>query len=58
MGTTVLEQLTLARFFDAGGFTRNLRRMRAIYRRRRDATLQALATSLPGVVSSGVPGES
>jgi hypothetical protein len=29
MGTTVLEQLTLARFSDAGGFTHNLRRMRA-----------------------------
>ena len=54
MGTTVLEQLTLACFFDAGGFTRNLRRMRAIYRRRRNATLHALATSLPAAVSSGV----
>jgi hypothetical protein len=53
MGTTVLEQLTLACFFDAGG-SRNLRRMRAIYRRGRDATLQALATSLPAAVSSGV----
>jgi GntR family transcriptional regulator/MocR family aminotransferase len=52
MGTTVLEQLTLGALLR--GFTRNLRRMRAIYRRRRDATLQALATSLPAAVSSGV----
>ena len=47
MGTTMLEQLTLARFIDTGGFTRHLRRVRPIYRRRLDAALKAVAASLP-----------
>jgi GntR family transcriptional regulator / MocR family aminotransferase len=50
MGTTMLEQLTLARFIDAGAMTRHLRRVRPIYRRRRDAALEAVATSLPDAV--------
>lgn len=54
MGTAMLEQLALARFIEAGGFTRHLRRVRPVYRRRRDATLDALATSLPGVVPTGI----
>jgi GntR family transcriptional regulator / MocR family aminotransferase len=47
MGTTMLEQLTLARFIDTGGLTRHLRRVRPIYRRRLNAALEAVATSLP-----------
>jgi GntR family transcriptional regulator / MocR family aminotransferase len=54
MGTTMLEQLALARFIDAGGLTRHLRRVRPIYRRRRDATMEALSTSLPGAMPTGV----
>ena len=54
MGTTMLEQLTLARFIDTGGLTRHLRRVRPIYRRRLDAAVQAVATSLPDAVPKRV----
>ena len=54
MGTTMLEQLTLARFIDTGGLTRHLRRVRPIYRRRLDAALKAVATSLPDAVPKRV----
>jgi GntR family transcriptional regulator/MocR family aminotransferase len=54
MGTTMLEQLALARFIDTGGLTRHLRRVRPIYRRRRNATLEALSTFLPDAVPTGV----
>jgi GntR family transcriptional regulator/MocR family aminotransferase len=50
MGTTMLEQLALARFIDTGGLTRHLRRVRPIYRRRRDTALDNLSTTLPGAV--------
>jgi GntR family transcriptional regulator/MocR family aminotransferase len=54
MGTTMLEQLALARFIGNGGLTRHLRRVRPIYRRRRDATLDAISTALPGALPTGV----
>jgi len=54
MGTTMLEQLALARFISDGGLTRHLRRVRPIYRRRRDATLDAISTALPGALPTGV----
>ncbi|OBA88646.1 hypothetical protein A5662_24960 [Mycobacteriaceae bacterium 1482268.1] len=54
MGTTMLEQLTLARFIDAGALTRHLRRVRPIYRRRLHAALEAVATSLPESVPKRV----
>jgi GntR family transcriptional regulator/MocR family aminotransferase len=54
MGTTLLEQLALARFIGGGGLTRHLRRVRPIYRRRRDATLQAISTALPGALPTGI----
>jgi GntR family transcriptional regulator / MocR family aminotransferase len=54
MGTTMLEQLTLARFIDTGGLTRHLRRVRPIYRRRLDAALKAVAASLPDAVPKRV----
>jgi len=54
MGTTMLEQLALARFITGGGLTRHLRRVRPIYRRRRDATLDAISTTLPGALPTGV----
>ena len=47
MGTSLLEQLTLARLIDTGAFTRHLRHIRPIYRERRDATIAALAALLP-----------
>jgi GntR family transcriptional regulator/MocR family aminotransferase len=54
MGTTLLEQLALAGFIDSGGLTRHLRRVRPIYRRRRDATLEAISTALPGALPTGI----
>jgi GntR family transcriptional regulator/MocR family aminotransferase len=54
MGTALLEQLALARFIDAGGFSRHLRRVRPIYRARRDAAVSALARLLPDTVATGV----
>jgi GntR family transcriptional regulator/MocR family aminotransferase len=47
MGSGLLEQLTFARFVDGGDFSRHLRRVRPIYRARRDATIAALAEHLP-----------
>jgi GntR family transcriptional regulator/MocR family aminotransferase len=54
MGSTVLEQLALARFIESGGFARHLRRVRPIYRRRRDTALASIATELPDAVPAGV----
>jgi GntR family transcriptional regulator/MocR family aminotransferase len=54
MGNTMLEQLALARFVESGGFARHLRRVRPVYRRRRDTALAAIATSLPDAVPTGV----
>jgi hypothetical protein len=38
MGSNLLDQLAFARFVDSGDFSRHLRRVRPIYRARRDAT--------------------
>jgi GntR family transcriptional regulator/MocR family aminotransferase len=54
MGNTVLEQLALARFVESGGFARHLRRVRPIYRLRRDTALASIATSLPDAIPTGV----
>ncbi|HEX3545005.1 MAG TPA: PLP-dependent aminotransferase family protein [Mycobacterium sp.] len=54
MGNTMLEQLALALFIETGGLTRHLRRVRPVYRRRRDTALSSIATSLPDAVPSGV----
>jgi GntR family transcriptional regulator/MocR family aminotransferase len=54
MGNTVLEQLALARFVESGVFARHLRRVRPIYRRRRDTALASIAASLPGANPTGV----
>jgi GntR family transcriptional regulator/MocR family aminotransferase len=48
-----LGQLTLARFIDSGSFARHLRRVRPIYRMRRDRLLVALGTHLPGIRPRG-----
>ena len=47
MGSPLLEQLAFARFVDSGDFARYLRRVRPVYRRRRDATIAALEELLP-----------
>jgi GntR family transcriptional regulator/MocR family aminotransferase len=47
MGCATLPQATLAWMLRSGGYDRHLRRTRALYRRRRDALLEALAHKLP-----------
>ena len=47
MGSPLLEQLAFARFLGGGDFARHLRRVRPIYRARRDATLDAVSQHLP-----------
>ena len=56
MGSSLLEQLAFARFVDGGDFARYLRRVRPVYRRRRDAALAALAERLPAVRPQGASG--
>jgi GntR family transcriptional regulator/MocR family aminotransferase len=53
-GSPALEQVALADFVTRGEFDRHLRRMRPIYRRRRDALLAALARHLPWLQPVGV----
>ncbi|WP_370944554.1 PLP-dependent aminotransferase family protein [Amycolatopsis sp. cg5] len=47
LGCAPLPQATLARMLRSGGYDRHLRRTRRLYRRRRDALLDALATTFP-----------
>ena len=49
-----IEQLAFAEFLRRGEFDRHLRRMRSIYRSRRDALVDALATHLPDLPVSGI----
>ena len=53
IASEALGQLTLARFIDSGAFARHLRRVRPIYRSRRDRLLAALATHLPEIQPTG-----
>jgi len=53
-GSAALEQMALADFVTRGEFDRHLRRMRPVYRRRRDALLAALARDLPWLEPAGV----
>jgi GntR family transcriptional regulator / MocR family aminotransferase len=53
MGSNLLDQLAFARFVDSGDFSRHLRRVRPVYRARRDATLSALAAHMPEVRPQG-----
>jgi GntR family transcriptional regulator/MocR family aminotransferase len=46
-GSASLDQLTFADFLAKGEFDRHLRRMRPLYRERRDALLEALVRHLP-----------
>jgi GntR family transcriptional regulator/MocR family aminotransferase len=49
-----IEQLALARFIARGDHDRQVRRARAIYRRRRDRLLGELATRLPALPVEGI----
>jgi GntR family transcriptional regulator/MocR family aminotransferase len=53
-GSPVLDQLAFADFLSRGEFDRHLRRMRPIYRRRRDAFLEALREHLPELAPAGI----
>jgi GntR family transcriptional regulator / MocR family aminotransferase len=49
-----IEQLALARFVEDGDLARHLRRVRPLYRRRRDVALDAIARHLPDADAAGV----
>lgn len=51
---SALEQLALADFIERGQLDRHLRRLRASYRKRRDAMVTAIAQSLPSLTMTGV----
>jgi GntR family transcriptional regulator / MocR family aminotransferase len=53
-GSPILDQLTFADFLSRGEFDRHLRRMRPMYRSRRDALLAALAQHLPELEPAGI----
>lgn len=53
-GSPTIEQLAFADFLVRGELDRHLRRMRPVYRRRRDVLLARLAESLPGFEPTGV----
>jgi GntR family transcriptional regulator/MocR family aminotransferase len=53
-GSPVLDQLAFADFLARGEFDRHLRRMRPVYRRRRDALLAALREHAPQLRPAGV----
>jgi GntR family transcriptional regulator / MocR family aminotransferase len=53
-GSPVLDQLAFADFLDRGEFDRHLRRMRPLYRRRRDALLAALRRHAPELEPAGI----
>ena len=53
-GSPALEQLALADLIARGEFDRHLRRMRPVYRRRRDALLAAMSRRLPWLEPAGV----
>ncbi|WP_053203495.1 PLP-dependent aminotransferase family protein [Jiangella muralis] len=53
-GSPVLDQLAFADFLAYGEFDRHLRRMRPVYRQRRDVLLAALAARLPELEPAGI----
>jgi GntR family transcriptional regulator/MocR family aminotransferase len=52
-GSPAIDQLAFADFLTRGEFDRHLRRMRPVYRRRRDALLAALGRRLPDFEPAG-----
>jgi GntR family transcriptional regulator / MocR family aminotransferase len=53
-GSSTLDQLTLAALIRSGRYDRHLRRMRAIYARRRTQLIAALARHAPGIRLTGL----
>jgi GntR family transcriptional regulator/MocR family aminotransferase len=53
-GSPVLDQLAFADFLERGEFDRHLRRMRPLYRRRRDALIGALRERVPELEPAGI----
>ena len=53
-GSPVLDQLALANLIRSGRFDRHLRHMRATYRKRRQALIDALATHAPHIKLQGL----
>jgi GntR family transcriptional regulator/MocR family aminotransferase len=53
-GSPAIDQLAFADFLNRGELDRHLRRMRPVYRRRRDALLTALRDRLPDLEPTGV----
>lgn len=51
---SAVEQLALADFIERGEFDRHIRRIRAVYRRRRDAAVRTLAEDWPDLPLQGV----
>jgi GntR family transcriptional regulator/MocR family aminotransferase len=54
-GAPAIDQLAFADFLTRGEFDRHLRRMRPVYRRRRDALVSALHRRLPDFTATGLP---
>ena len=53
-GSPTVDQLAFADFLERGGLDRHLRKVRPLYRRRRDALIRALKTRLPALRVEGV----
>jgi GntR family transcriptional regulator / MocR family aminotransferase len=53
-GSPTLDQIALAHLLESGRFDRHLRRMRAVYRTRRAALVEALSQHAPAVELSGL----
>ena len=53
-GTSHIDQQAFAHFLESGNHDRHLRRMRAIYRDRRDSLIRALGTELPEATIRGI----
>lgn len=49
-----IEQRTLAMMIEAGDFDRHLKRMRLVYRRRREALIRSLAEHIPDAIVTGI----
>jgi GntR family transcriptional regulator/MocR family aminotransferase len=52
--TSAVDQLTLAELITSGGYDRQIRRSRLVYRRRRDRLVEVLAKYAPTVEASGI----
>lgn len=54
LGSPVVDQLALADLLASGTYLRHVRRVRGVYRARRDRLLDALARRVPGMTVTGV----